>query len=83
MRAGVAQGEFISHVAFSLCIKDKSTPGRIELAIYFEVVAIIVTCHKPESFDSELADVENLLVRQLLALTERWPKSPEAQTRGD
>jgi hypothetical protein len=36
-----------------------------------------------ESFDSKLADAGNPLVRQLCRyLTEGWPKSPEAQTKG-
>ena len=37
-----------------------------------------------ESFDSKLADAANLLVRKLgRYLTEGWPKSPEAKTKGD
>ena len=37
-----------------------------------------------ESFDSKLADAGNPLVRQLgRYLTEGWPKSPEAQAKGD
>jgi hypothetical protein len=37
-----------------------------------------------ESFDSKLADAGNPLVRQLgRYLTERWPKYPEAQAKGD
>jgi hypothetical protein len=37
-----------------------------------------------DSFDSKLADAGNPLVRQLgRYLTEGWPKSPEAQAKGD
>jgi hypothetical protein len=37
-----------------------------------------------DSFDSKLADAGNPLVRQQgRYLTEGWPKSPEAQTKGD
>jgi hypothetical protein len=37
-----------------------------------------------ENFDSKLADAGNPLVRQLgRYLSEGWPKSPEAQAKGD
>jgi hypothetical protein len=37
-----------------------------------------------DSFDSKLADAGNPLVRQFgRYLTEGWPKSPEAQAKGD
>jgi hypothetical protein len=37
-----------------------------------------------ESFDSKIANAGNPLVRQLgRYLTEGWPKSPEAQAKGD
>ena len=48
MRAGVAQGRLISPVLFSLYINDMPKPShQVELTLYAEVTAIIVTSRTP------------------------------------
>jgi len=48
MRAGVAQGGFISLILFSLYVNDlPSQSHHVELALYAEDTAIIATYRKP------------------------------------
>jgi hypothetical protein len=64
MRAGVAEGELISTVLFSLHVNDMPSPShRVELALYAEDTAIIITSRKPTLFISYLESYLNDLQR--------------------
>jgi hypothetical protein len=48
MRAGVAQGGFVSPVLFSLYVNDIPTPSRhVELAQYADDTALVATSRSP------------------------------------
>jgi hypothetical protein len=48
MRAGVAQGEIVSPVLFSLYVNDIPTPSRhVELAQFADDTALIATSRDP------------------------------------
>jgi hypothetical protein len=48
MRAGVAHGELISPVLFSLYVNDIPVPSHhVELALYADDTAVIATSRKP------------------------------------
>ena len=48
MRAGVAQGQLISPVLFSLYVNDMPSPSQhVKLVLYADYTAIIATSHKP------------------------------------
>jgi retron-type reverse transcriptase len=66
MRAGVAQGEFIFPVLFSLYVNDIPIPSRhVELALYADDTAVMATSRKPELLvsylESYLSDLERWL----------------------
>ena len=63
MRAGVAQGGFISSVLFSPYVNDMSPPSHhIELALYADM-AVIATSRKPALLVSYLVSYLNELQR--------------------
>jgi hypothetical protein len=65
MRAGVPQGGLIYRVFFSLYINDMPKPShQIELALYADDTAIIVTSRKPALLVSYL--------QSYLSHLERW-----------
>jgi retron-type reverse transcriptase len=66
MRAGVAQGGFISPVLFSLYVNDMPSPSHhIEIALYADDTAIIATSRKPTLLVSYLESYLNDLQRWL------------------
>ena len=66
MRAGVAQGGFISPVLFGLYVNDMPTPSHhVELTLYAEDTAIIATSRKPTLLVSYLESYLNDLQRWL------------------
>jgi hypothetical protein len=55
MRAGLAQGRFISSVLFSMYFNDMPSPSHhVELALYADDTAIIATSRKPTLLSSYL-----------------------------
>jgi len=73
MRAGVAQGDLISPVLFSLHVNDMSTPSNhVELALYADDTAIIATSRKPtlliSYLESYLSDLQQLLSEWRIAI---------------
>jgi hypothetical protein len=63
MRAGVAQGGFISPVLFSLYVDMPPPSHHVELALYADDTAIIGTSHKPTLLVSYLKSCINDLQR--------------------
>jgi hypothetical protein len=63
MRAGVAQGELVSHVLFNLYVNDMTATSRtVELALYADDTALIATSHSPLLLVSYLDTYLNKLV---------------------
>jgi hypothetical protein len=66
MRAGVAQGGLISPVLFSLYVNDMPSPSHhVELDLYADDTAVIVTSRKLTLFVSYLESYLNNLQRWL------------------
>jgi hypothetical protein len=66
MRAGVEQGGLICPVFFSLYVNDMPSPSHhVELALYDDDTAVIVTSHKPTLFGSYLKSYLNDFQRWL------------------
>ena len=66
MRAGVAQGELISPVLFSLYVNDMPSPSHhVELALYADDKAIVATSRKSTLLVSYLESFLNDLQRWL------------------
>jgi hypothetical protein len=66
MRTGVAQGELISTVLFSLYVNDMPSPSHhVQLALYADDTAIIATSRKPTLLVRYLDSYLNDLLRWL------------------
>jgi hypothetical protein len=60
IRAGMAQGELISPVLFSLYVNDMLSPSHhVVLALYADDTAVIATSHKPTLLVSYLESYVN------------------------
>jgi len=73
MRDGVAQGEIISPVLFSLYVNDMTSPSRhVELALYADDTAIIATPRQlallVKYLETYLSDLERWLSEWRIAI---------------
>jgi hypothetical protein len=73
MRAGVAQGGFISPVLFSLFVNDMPSPSHhVELALYADDTALIATSRTPtllvRYLESYLNDLQRWLSEWRIAI---------------